>query len=95
MKKTSPLLKLPGFLLLVLFSLVALPANAQSVLPSVSGKVADENGQALPGNFLQVIPKAVNDVFTTRVPQARNRYFPIPPDEINANPKLEQNPDWK
>lgn len=45
--------------------------------------------------FLQVIPKAVNDVFPARAPQARNRYFPIPLDEINANPKLEQNPDWK
>lgn len=44
---------------------------------------------------LQVIPKAVNNVFPTRVPQARNRYFPIPLDEINANPKLEQNPEWK
>lgn len=45
--------------------------------------------------FLQVIPKAVNDVFPTRTPQAKNRYFPIPLDEINANPKLAQNPDWK
>lgn len=54
MKKTSPLFKLPGFLLLVLFSLFALPANAQSVLPSVSGKVADENGQALPGATVAV-----------------------------------------
>jgi len=45
--------------------------------------------------FLQVIPKAVNDVFPTRAPQARNRYFPIPLDEVNANNKLEQNPDWK
>ncbi|MDQ0108652.1 hypothetical protein J2T02_003791 [Chitinophaga terrae (ex Kim and Jung 2007)] len=45
--------------------------------------------------FLQVIPHAVNDVFPTRAPQAKHRYFPIPLDEINANPKLEQNPDWK
>ncbi|MEZ2442310.1 RagB/SusD family nutrient uptake outer membrane protein [Chitinophaga sp. RCC_12] len=45
--------------------------------------------------FLQVIPKAVNNVFPVRTPQAKNRYFPIPLDEINANPKLEQNPDWK
>ncbi|NLU93071.1 RagB/SusD family nutrient uptake outer membrane protein [Chitinophaga sp. Ak27] len=45
--------------------------------------------------FLQVIPLAVNDVFPTRTPQAKNRYFPIPLDEINANPKLAQNPDWK
>src|SRR6186997_1581427 len=54
MKKTSPLFKLPGFLLLVLFCLIALPANAQSILPSVSGKVADENGQALPGATVAV-----------------------------------------
>jgi hypothetical protein len=45
--------------------------------------------------FMQVIPKAVNDVFPVRAPQPKNRYFPIPLDEINANPKLEQNPDWK
>lgn len=45
--------------------------------------------------FMQVIPTAVNNVFPTRSPQPRNRYFPIPLDEINANPKIEQNPDWK
>lgn len=54
MKKTSPLFKLSGFLLLVLFSLIAQPANAQSLLPSVSGKVVDENGQALPGATVAV-----------------------------------------
>lgn len=45
--------------------------------------------------FLQVIPKAVNNVFPAREPQAKHRFFPIPLDEINANAKLEQNPDWK
>jgi hypothetical protein len=45
--------------------------------------------------FLQVIPQAVNDVYPVRNPQAKHRYFPIPQSEINANPKLEQNPDWK
>jgi len=45
--------------------------------------------------FIQVASAAVNDVFPVRQPKARNRYFPIPLDEINANPKLEQNPDWK
>ena len=45
--------------------------------------------------FMQVISKAVNDVFPTRSPQAKHRYFPIPLSEINANQKLEQNPDWK
>lgn len=45
--------------------------------------------------FLQVIPKAVNNVFPVRSPQAKHRYFPIPLDEINANPRLEQNPEWK
>jgi len=45
--------------------------------------------------FLQVIPGAVNDVFPARSPQAKHRYFPIPQDEINANPKLKQNPDWQ
>ncbi|MBN8823271.1 MULTISPECIES: RagB/SusD family nutrient uptake outer membrane protein [unclassified Spirosoma] len=45
--------------------------------------------------FLTVIPKAVNEVYPVRAPQAKHRYYPIPMDEIRANPKLEQNPDWK
>lgn len=45
--------------------------------------------------YLQVIPSAVNDVYPTRTPQKKHRFFPIPLDEINANPKLEQNSDWK
>lgn len=47
------------------------------------------------GKYLTVIPKAVNSVYPTRNVQAKNKYFPIPQDELNANPKLEQNPDWK
>lgn len=47
------------------------------------------------GKFLTVIPAAVNDVYPTRAPLAKHKYFPIPQDEINANPSLEQNPDWK
>lgn len=47
------------------------------------------------GKFLTVIPKAVNDVYPVRNVTAKNKYFPIPQDELNANPKLEQNPDWK
>ena len=45
--------------------------------------------------FRQVIPGAVNDVYRTRNPQARNQYFPIPQTEVNANNLLEQNPAWK
>jgi hypothetical protein len=45
--------------------------------------------------FMQVIPKATNDVFPVRNPQPRHRYFPIPLDEVLANPQLEQNPDWQ
>ena len=45
--------------------------------------------------FLTEIPKAVNNVFPTRTPLAKHRYFPIPQDELNANDLLEQNPDWK
>lgn len=45
--------------------------------------------------FLSVIPTAVNDVYPVRTPAARNRYFPIPQDEIRSNPKVVQNPDWK
>lgn len=47
------------------------------------------------GKFLTVIPKAVNEVYPVRNVTAKNRYFPIPLDEIIANSKLEQNPDWK
>lgn len=47
------------------------------------------------GKFLTEVPKAVNNVFSTRPVQAKHKYFPIPQDEINANPKIEQNPDWK
>ncbi len=47
------------------------------------------------GKFLTVIPVATNNVYPVRTPQARHRFFPIPQDEINANLKLEQNPDWK
>lgn len=45
--------------------------------------------------FMQAVPKAVNNVYPTRTPTAKNRYFPIPQDELNANVGLEQNPDWK
>ena len=45
--------------------------------------------------FLTVVPKAVNNVYPVRTPLAKHRYFPIPLDELLANPKIEQNPDWK
>ncbi|MCE6991409.1 RagB/SusD family nutrient uptake outer membrane protein [Dyadobacter sp. CY323] len=45
--------------------------------------------------FLTIIPKAVNEVYPVRTPLAKHRYYPIPLDEIRANPKLEQNPDWQ
>jgi hypothetical protein len=45
--------------------------------------------------FMQVVPTAVNNVFPVRSPQARNRYFPIPEREIQANPKLTQNDGWQ
>jgi hypothetical protein len=45
--------------------------------------------------FLTVIPHAVNDVYPVRTPLPKNQYFPIPQDEINANPKLTQNDPWK
>lgn len=45
--------------------------------------------------FLTVIPTAVNADYPTRTPAPRNKYFPIPQVEINANPKLTQNDDWK
>ena len=47
------------------------------------------------GKYMTALAKATNSVYRTRPVQAKNKYFPIPQDEINANPKLEQNPDWK
>ena len=34
------------------------------------------------------------DVYKRQV-QAKNKYYPIPQDEVNANPELTQNPDWQ
>ena len=45
--------------------------------------------------FLTEVPKATNNVFPSRPVLAKHKYFPIPQDEINANPKIEQNPAWK
>ncbi|WP_185145743.1 RagB/SusD family nutrient uptake outer membrane protein [Ohtaekwangia koreensis] len=45
--------------------------------------------------FLTVIPAAVNDVYPARTVQPKNKYFPIPQDEINANPLIDQNDPWK
>ncbi|MBS1664905.1 MAG: RagB/SusD family nutrient uptake outer membrane protein [Bacteroidetes bacterium] len=47
------------------------------------------------GKFLTVIPTAVNADYPTRTPTAKNKYFPIPQVEINANPLLTQNDAWK
>ena len=47
------------------------------------------------GKYLTVIPKAVNSVYPSRPVTAKNKYFPIPQDELNANFKLDQNSDWK
>jgi len=46
-------------------------------------------------SFLTVIPRVVNADYPVRNPLPRHKYFPIPQVEINANPKLEQNPAWK
>jgi len=46
------------------------------------------------GKFLTVIPLATNPVFPTRTPEPKHRFFPIPLDEVIANPNLDQNPDW-
>ncbi|GAA5225283.1 RagB/SusD family nutrient uptake outer membrane protein [Membranihabitans marinus] len=45
--------------------------------------------------FLEVIPHAVNSIYPVRQPKPKHRYFPIPLEEINANPKLVQNEDWR
>ncbi|MBS1563816.1 MAG: RagB/SusD family nutrient uptake outer membrane protein, partial [Bacteroidetes bacterium] len=45
--------------------------------------------------FLTVIPNAVNADYPTRTPLAKNKYFPIPQVEINANSQLTQNDAWK
>ncbi len=46
------------------------------------------------GKFLEVIPKATNNIYPARNPQPRHKFFPIPLEEINANPKLTQNEGW-
>jgi len=45
--------------------------------------------------FMTVIPLAVSDYYPVRTPQPRNKYFPIPQDELNANTLLVQNDPWK
>ncbi|AQG81971.1 RagB/SusD family nutrient uptake outer membrane protein [Spirosoma montaniterrae] len=45
--------------------------------------------------FQQVTSKATNDVFPTRNPLPKHRYFPLPQDEINANPLIKQSPEWQ
>lgn len=45
--------------------------------------------------FMNVIPLAVSDYYPTRAPQPKNKYFPIPQDELNANTLLVQNDPWK
>lgn len=47
------------------------------------------------GKFLSVIPLATNPVFPTRTLEPKHRFFPIPLDEVMANPNLDQNPDWE
>lgn len=44
--------------------------------------------------FLDIIPHAINDVYPVRNVQPKHKYFPIPQDELNANPELIQNPAW-
>jgi hypothetical protein len=45
--------------------------------------------------FLTVIPAATNEIYPQRVVQSKNKYFPIPQDEINGNPLIQQNDPWK
>lgn len=45
--------------------------------------------------FMTVIPSAVSDYYPVRTPQPKNKYFPIPQDELNANTLLTQNDPWK
>jgi len=45
--------------------------------------------------FMTVIPLAVSDYYPVRTPQPKNKYFPIPQDELNANTLLTQNDPWK
>lgn len=47
------------------------------------------------GKFLTEIPKVKNADYPERKPLPKHKYFPIPQVEINANPKLQQNPDWQ
>ncbi|AKD58067.1 RagB/SusD family nutrient uptake outer membrane protein [Spirosoma radiotolerans] len=47
------------------------------------------------GKYMTALTSAVNSVYPSRPVQAKNKYFPIPQDELNANLKLVQNADWK
>ncbi|WP_300600920.1 RagB/SusD family nutrient uptake outer membrane protein [Niabella sp.] len=75
------------------------PAFTDAVLQERSWELFAEGDRwydlSRTGKFLSVIPAAVNDVYPARNVQPKHKYFPIPQLEINANPKLEQNPDWK
>lgn len=45
--------------------------------------------------FLTVVPAAVNPVYPTRTVAAKHKFFPIPQEEINANPLMIQNLAWE
>lgn len=75
------------------------PAFIDSVLQERSWEFYGEGDRwydlTRTNKFLTVIPNAVNADYPVRTPAPKHKYFPIPQLEINANPKLEQNDDWK
>ena len=61
--------------------------KAQSVV--ITGTVIGNDRLPLPG-------VTVTDVQSKKIIVINNiGHFPIPQDELNANPKMIQNPDWK
>jgi hypothetical protein len=75
------------------------PAFVDSVLRERSWEFYGEGDRwydlTRTNKFLTEIPTAVNADYPVRTPLPKHRYFPIPQIEINANPLVQQNPDWK
>ena len=74
-------------------------AFADSVLQERSWEFVGEGDRwydlTRTNKFLTVIPTAVNADYPARAVAPKNKYFPIPQVEINANAMLTQNDAWK
>ena len=75
------------------------PAFIDSVLQERSWEFFGEGDRwydlTRTNQFLTVVPTAVNADYPARAVAPKNKFFPIPQVEINANPLLTQNDGWK